>query len=132
MRFIEAYKRLEKLCGEILGDEGRISAYIEEMKNIPDGSYYVSTWNEDLKKLKHYRWLRNKIVHDTDCTEANMCNQSDVKWINDFYSRILNETDPLALYRKEHRSGNVSFGVILAIVVAVIIAILVWIFLQVI
>ena len=60
MGFIEAYKRLEKLCGEILNDDRRISAYIDEMVNAPRGSYLVSGWDDDLKKLKHYRWVRNQ------------------------------------------------------------------------
>lgn len=64
MGFIDSYKQLEKLCGEIMGDERRVSAYIDEMTRIPNGSYYVKEWEEDLKKLKRYRWIRNKIVHD--------------------------------------------------------------------
>ena len=31
MEFMNAYKHLEKLCGDILNDERRISAYIDEM-----------------------------------------------------------------------------------------------------
>lgn len=31
MGFIESYKHLEKLCGEVLNDDRRISAYIDEM-----------------------------------------------------------------------------------------------------
>lgn len=33
MGFIDSYKRLEKLCGEVLNDDKRIPAYIDEMKN---------------------------------------------------------------------------------------------------
>ena len=100
MGFLEAYKRLEKLCGEILNDERKISAYIDEMKNIPQGGYLVQGWDDDFKKLKHYRWIRNQIVHNPDCTEENMCNSSDTQWILAFYARIMNRTDPLTLYRK--------------------------------
>ena len=35
VEFIDAYKRLEKLCGEIMNDEHRVTAYIDEMKNTP-------------------------------------------------------------------------------------------------
>ena len=100
MGFINSYKHLEKLCGEIFADNGRISAYIDEMYATPQGSRYVKSWNEDLRKLKHYRWLRNQIVHEPDCSEENMCTPEDELWIDDFYSRILNQTDPLALYQK--------------------------------
>jgi hypothetical protein len=100
MGFIDSYKRLEKLCGEVLNDDRRISAYIDEMVNNPRGSYYVRTWNDDLKKLKHYRWVRNKITHEPGYNEDNMCEPSDTCWLDDFYLRIMNQNDPLTLYRK--------------------------------
>lgn len=100
MGFIESYKHLEKLCGEVLNDDRRISAYIDEMINTPRGTYLVRGWDNDLKQLKHYRWVRNQIAHEPDCTEQNMCEPSDTVWLDDFYSRIMNQTDPLALYSK--------------------------------
>lgn len=105
MGFIESYKHLEKLCGEVLNDDRRISAYIYEMINTPRGSYLVRGWDDDLKQLKHYRWVRNQIAHESDCTEQNMCELSDTVWLDAFYSRIMNQTDPLALYSKatKHR-----------------------------
>ena len=103
MEFMNAYKHLEKLCGDILNDERRISAYIDEMAKISDGSTKVHNWDNDLKKLKHYRWIRNQIVHEPDCQEENICHPDDVAWLNNFYSRIMNQTDPLAMYRKATR-----------------------------
>lgn len=100
MGFIDSYKHLEKLCGEILNDDRRISAYIDEMLNTPSGSFYVKNWNEDLKKLKHYRWVRNQITHEPDCNEFNMCEPEDELWLENFYSRIMNQADPLTLYYK--------------------------------
>ena len=38
MSFTESYKQLEKLCGEIMNDDRRVSAYIDEMINTPRGS----------------------------------------------------------------------------------------------
>lgn len=98
MGFIDAYKRLEKLCGDILNNDRCLSAYIDEMRNTTQGSYLVRGWDEDLKQLKHYRWIRNQIVHEPDCDEENMCSEDDTQWIENFYSRIMNQTDPLALY----------------------------------
>lgn len=106
MGFINSYKHLEKLCGEVFGDDRRISAYIDKMQKISDGSYCVSTWNEDLKRLKHYRWLRNQISHEPNCTEENMCSPKDELWLNDFYSRIITQRDPLTLYQKAHCSNK--------------------------
>lgn len=101
-----AYKHLEKLCGDLLNDERRISAYIDEMAKISDGSSKVYNWDNDLKKLKHYRWIRNQIVHEPDCQEENMCHPDDVAWLNNFYSRIMNQTDPLALYSKNNKANT--------------------------
>lgn len=105
MGFIDSYKRLEKLCGEVVDDEKRLSAYIDEMINTPDGSDKVRGWNEDLKKLKHYRWIRNKIAHEPDCSEDNMCEPNDEQWLDVFYSRIINQKDPLSLYQKATRTN---------------------------
>ncbi len=103
MGFIDSYKRLEKLCGEVMGDDRRVSAYIDAMQSISNGGYYVSSWDADLKMLKHCRYLRNKIVHEPDCTEKNMCKPEDELFVKRFYKRMLNKTDPLALYRKANR-----------------------------
>ena len=100
MSFIDSYKRLEKLCSEIYDDNHGVSSYIDEMINNPIGSRYVRGWDEDLKHLKHYRWVRNQIVHEPDCSEENMCEYGDSEWLNDFHSRIMSGNDPLALYRK--------------------------------
>lgn len=103
MSFLESYKHLEKLCGEVMSDERRISAYIDEMANTPRGPYLVPGWDADLKRLKYYKRIRNQIAHDPDCNESNMCDPGDAEWLEDFYSRIINQTDPLALYAQAVR-----------------------------
>ena len=40
MSFTESYKQLEKLCGEIMNDDRRVSAYIDEM--IKYSSRFIS------------------------------------------------------------------------------------------
>ena len=100
MEFINSYKRLEKLCNEIYDSNHGISAYIDDMAKLTSASFYVFNWNDDLKQLKHYRWIRNQIAHEPNCTEENMCEYGDAQWIDDFYDRIMNQSDPLAMYRK--------------------------------
>lgn len=100
MGFLDSYKRLERLCRDVMDDDRRVSAYIDEMVRLTDGSRRVSGWDRDLKQLKHYRWVRNQIVHEPDCSEETMCGPEDVRWIEDFHARIMNQTDPLALYRR--------------------------------
>ena len=100
MGFIDSYKHLEKLCGDMLQTQHGVSAYIAEMESTPNGSYRVQGWVEDLKCLKHYRWVRNQIVHDPNSSEENMCDLSDAQWIDNFYDRIMKQADPLAMYQK--------------------------------
>ena len=100
MGFMDSYKQLEKLCGDMLG-EGRVSAYIKEMSDKPRGAYLVSGWEADLKRLRHCRRIRNQIAHEPGCSETDMCPPEDEKWLDDFYARIKNQTDPLALYYKQ-------------------------------
>ena len=107
MGFLSAYKHLEKLCGEVMGDERKISAYIDEMYSTPRGWKVVAGWDEDLRKLKQYRRIRNQIVHEPDCSEETMCVPEDEQWLETFYDRILTGTDPLTLYRKACEQQNV-------------------------
>lgn len=109
MGFVESYKHLEKICGEILNDDRRLSAYIDEMINTPNGAFYVKGWNNDLKQLKHYRWIRNQIVHEPGCTEQNMCAPQDAAWLDEFYMRIINQTDPIAQYYKASRTYKTPY-----------------------
>ena len=61
-----------------------------------------------MKNLKHYRWVRNQISHEPGCTEQNMCEPEDKLWLDEFYSRIMNQTDPLSLYHRATRPRPVS------------------------
>ena len=85
MGFMDSYKHLEKLCGDMLQSQHGVSAYIAEMESTPNGSYRVQGWVEDLKYLKHYRWVRNQIVHDPNSSEENMCDLRDAQWIDNCY-----------------------------------------------
>ena len=100
MGFIDSYKHLEKLCGEVSNDKRGVTVYIDGMAAAYRGSYLISGWDEDLKRLKRYRWIRNKIAHEPGYSEENMCTPDDAKWLEDFYLRIMNQTDPLTLYHR--------------------------------
>ncbi|HQB32114.1 MAG TPA: hypothetical protein PLI19_02165 [Erysipelotrichaceae bacterium] len=100
MGFMYNYKRLEKLCSDLFDCDHGISTYIDEMLKKPRRASLVTGWNDDLKNLKHYRWLRNRIVHEPQYCEDEMCDSTDVEWIMNFHARIINQEDPLALYRK--------------------------------
>lgn len=101
MGFIDSYKCLEKLCGEVLNvEKGGVTEYIDAMTAIANGEAFVQSWRDDLKALKHYRWIRNQIAHEPDCNEENMCRGEDAAWLESFRARIMNQTDPIAMYRK--------------------------------
>lgn len=104
MKFINSYKQLEKLCNEIYQSNHGISAYIDDMSMHTSASHYVDDWDNDLKQLKHYRWIRNQIVHEPDCTEENMCECGDAEWLDAFHLRIMSGSDPLTLYRKAQKT----------------------------
>lgn len=103
-QFFEEFKRLDKLCRDIYGsDSGNrlaVTLYLEDMDaRAYSGRRLVPTWDEDYARLKKLRNLRNGIAHDTSFSEK--CTQGDVDFIKDFYSRIINEQDPLSLLRKK-------------------------------
>lgn len=101
MGFLQAYKRLDNLCRDMNGKG--VTGYIEDMQRCSRGSYYVPGWMQDYGQLKHYRYLRNQIVHENNIDEDNMCTDSDVQWIEEFHRRILTQEDPLACYYRAVR-----------------------------
>lgn len=98
MKFLQTYKRLDNLCRQTNGIG--VTGYLEDMEQNPDGANLVPRWAEDYKQLKHYRYLRNQIVHEVTAEEEDLCSAEDVAWLENFYGRILGTNDPLALCRK--------------------------------
>ncbi len=111
MGFLESYKHLEKIYNEIYGNTNQsgVSAYIDEMQKTPCGRYFVDNWNKDLERLKYYRRIRNQISHEPGYTEENLCTHADEIWLDNFYSRIMTVSDPLAIYTaKANRTSQFS------------------------
>ena len=101
MEFMQAYKRLDSLCRDMNGIG--ITGYIEGMEQAAKGNLYVLRENTDYQRLKYYRYIRNQIAHEVDATEEKICSPEDAIWIEEFYRRILQQTDPLAMYYKSSR-----------------------------
>lgn len=38
------------------------------------------------------------------CSEQNLCTPDDTEWIDNFYVRIMNQSDPFALYHQARKS----------------------------
>ena len=97
--FFEAYKRLDKLCSEMYACQNGVSEYIAQMERLAyNGQYRVSSWNNDYKSLKHVRWVRNQIAHDSGAFQIS--EPDDLDFVQDFRSRILSGDDPLTRLRK--------------------------------
>lgn len=96
MGFMQSYKRLDNLCKDINGIG--VTGYINDMVQSANGSFHVPNWESDFQNLKHYRHIRNQIAHDNFASEETLCSPEDTLWVEDFYQRILTETDPLAIY----------------------------------
>lgn len=102
--FFETYKRLDKLCREIFDCQNGVSEYISQMENTPKGRNKVASWDSDYKALKHLRWLRNRIAHDT--TEGSISKQDDILWAESFYNRIMKQEDPFSQLRRMECDKN--------------------------
>ncbi len=108
MTFNEEYKKLDNLCKNLLCTDKGVTAYIDEMKKI--GVNKLSkNMKDDFHMLVHYRHIRNKIAHDVGISEKNMCSKDDVLWIKNFYSRILKQTDPLAVYLSSKQQNKTRY-----------------------
>ena len=93
--FLEEYKHLDKIIKEVFGTEKGISDYI----NIATTTYNLQ-YNNDIKTLKHLRYIRNRLTHDTDTLNTQMCTQADIDWLKGFYQKVYSVSDPLSLRLK--------------------------------
>ncbi len=100
MEFMSAYKRLDNICKDMLESNRGVSTYIEEMEHAREKHYKPITWNDDYQDLKYYRHLRNRIVHENNVDEYDVCSDEDIVWIEDFINRILQRTDSLSVYKR--------------------------------
>lgn len=101
MSFMQSYKRLDNLCKDLFRSSQGVTSYIEAMEKCRRGANAIAQWKTDYLKLKHYRYIRNRIAHDNNADESLLCKKEDARWIDGFYNRIINGQDPLTLYRKK-------------------------------
>ncbi len=97
--FFEAYKSLDRLCSDIYSCLNGVSEYIRDMESKASvGRYKISSWESDYKQLKHVRWVRNQIAHDSSISRIS--EPADLDFVRDFRKRILSGGDPITLLRK--------------------------------
>lgn len=96
--FLEAFKRLDKVCREMYMADKGVTSYINDMENVSQfEALSIANWDTDLRRLKQLRHLRNQLSHEVGTLNEDMCTQNDIDWLRTFYKRIFNRTDPLAL-----------------------------------
>ena len=95
--FFEEFKRLDALCRDLLSAKRGVSAYLERMEQAPQ----VPGWRDDYHALKHLRWVRNKIAHETGFAG---CTPGDLQRLTGFTERVLRKEDPLALLYQLERA----------------------------
>ena len=96
MGFMQSYKRLDNLCRDMNGVG--VTGYLEDMDRKSGAGLQVTGWWDDYRQLKYYRHIRNQIAHENNAIEEGLCSEDDSAWIEAFHHRILDRTDPLALY----------------------------------
>lgn len=102
--FFEEYKHLDSLCSDMYSCRNGISEYIDQMDSKShQGSPLIPSWNSDYKMLKHVRWVRNQIAHDSGAYQVS--EPEDLEFVRNFYDRIFSGQDSLTLLRKEEEKA---------------------------
>ncbi len=105
MSFMSSYKSLDNLCRSFSDYPDGISSYIKLMESTCVVARSRKDWQTDYEILKRYRHLRNRIVHENGVFEENVTSLHDEEWLEGFSRRILEQTDPLAVYFKSERES---------------------------
>ena len=88
----------------MFSSQSGISQYITEMERNPFHSRSaVPLWDEDYRRLKRVRWMRNQIAHTASATD---CNENDVAWLGEFHIWLLEQRGPLALLWKSDQKRS--------------------------
>lgn len=78
-----------------------VSEYLRKMdENALQGVRFVPSWTNDYSSLKHLRWIRNQLTHEVGYDEK-IVEPDDYEWLENFYHRLGETEDPLALLSKE-------------------------------
>ncbi len=104
MEFFEEFKSVDNICKDIFQSQQGVTEYINQMEeNDLRGSRSVPNWNEKYKMLKHLRWLRNQIAHDSGVPDLM---ESDLLELQNFHKQLLKQNDPLAIISKAMRESK--------------------------
>lgn len=104
--FFDEFKALDNLCRDIYGEsidnKLGVTLYLEDMdRKAYRGASKVSGWASDYNQLKNARNMRNELAHSRNSMTVDICSQEDIDFVRSFRTRILNQTDPIAMLRKQ-------------------------------
>lgn len=104
--FFDEFKALDNLCKDLYGESVNnklgVTLYLDDMdKHSPQGAVKVSGWTYDYNQLKSARNIRNELAHSRSSITVDICSQEDIDFVSSFKARILNQTDPIAMLRKQ-------------------------------
>ena len=111
--FFDEFKALDNLCRDIYGESVDnklgVTLYLEDMdRTAYQGSFKVSGWASDYDRLKSARNLRNELAHSRNSMAVDICSRDDIDFVRSFRERILNQTDPIAMLRKQSAKPHPS------------------------
>ena len=111
--FFDEYKALDNLCrdiyGETIDNKLGVTLYLEHMDKIAHiGASKISGWVTDYNNLKSARNLRNDLAHSRNSIMIDICTQEDIEFVRSFRKRILNQTDPIAVLKKQSTQHHPS------------------------
>ena len=101
--FFDEYKKLDKLCSEMYGkNSGGVTCYLNDMMTVPVMQRNrIPEWNQTYDRLRELRHIRNQMAHGEGSFEDYPCSEEDVLWLFEFRSKIMDISDPLAVYRRQ-------------------------------
>ena len=111
--FFDEFKALDNLCRDIYGESVDnklgVTLYLEDMdSNAYQGAFKIYGWASDYNRLKSARNIRNELAHSRNSMTVDICSQEDIDFVRSFRAKILNQTDPLAMLRKQSAQPRFS------------------------
>lgn len=106
LAILELYKKTDRFIRDAYSSAEGVSEYIRTMEAKESyGRSRVNGWADDYRMLKHVRWVRNRLTHEVGYDTA-ICDAKDYPWLEAFYGRLRDSSDPLSLARKlEHEDA---------------------------
>ena len=125
IEFFDEFRKVETILNERFNCKSGVSEYINRMSEKQSiGEKKVPTWKDDFKTLKHLRWVRNQIAHNSEAED--ICKKEDLKVLKEFHKALDLGKDPLSLIarkKKAVKQGNkkllyalIAWGIIIAII----------------